>query len=1394
MADRLRMVRERIRALFGRAATEAPPDPGESTLMTADAAMRLVETRLCDRLAETAAAAGGMTLGGLRSTAFVDGSSVEQARAALAAAARRRAPLVVHLAPRGPNAEHAAYHALAGCGAFLTFAGDPQQAVDLTVAARTVAELSLTPGVVAVDGRETAAAIRDVRLPSEDLLAELVGRPTDELECPTAAQRLVFGERRRRVARWFDADRPVAVGSLVDGPERAAAQLGRDRFFEAHVLPIAEEVLAALSRRTGRSLGLFREHALRDARQVLVVQGAVVETAVAVADHLRRTEGQKIGVLGLGWLRPFPADALREALGGAEAIAVLERVGPSFRGDPPLLTELRVALPAGDARIYSVSYGQGGGQPEAERLAELCRYLRQANGTRVFHLGVEPPTVGSSFPRREALLQRVHRDYADLELCAVPRGKPLDLLPEGSLSIALHGRVSGMTEALLLESANVLREQLTHVLARWRRSPSGLRSAQVIAAPRPVGETGAGAPLDLALVLDGQMRADFDPVAGLRRQGALVIESDREPAGLWLALPAAWRSRIREREVRLWTVAASGVEAVRRAVELLGSGAAAASRAIDWRDLAEPPMPADGRQLPAVVRRFARPGSSYDNVSRFWGESAQPHSEGEAAAVAEPYLALAAVPASTAAFARAMPARATLPVIEPDRCTGCGRCWTACPDAAIATVVSGTEAWLDACAERAVAEAPLDRGACQKLGRAHRPWAALVDAELARQAAPVADPAALRVGFERTVEKMKSAGEERAALAEVFAAIETAGSRLPMLATRLLFHEPHAAQKGRGLLLGIAIDPRACQACGICASVCPEEAVRLEPRTPAVVERARGEMAAWEHLPDTPGEAVARMAGRPEIGGLAAALTSRHCAYAVVGGPGSEPGSGARLAVRQLLAIAEHGRQREALERLRELSDLEERLREAVSTELTGAAKVADLDRLEHALKDARATAPMAEVLERLDRTGDGHDVDLDRLRSLVESVRAVERLRWDLESGPEGQGRARFGLVVSGRAVIDWAGRFPHNPFGAPLVVDLDGEGPELAIGLITAQLERALEETRAVRRARLRLEAPPELASREREIDGLGWSDLDAGERRAAPPLIVLADAAALGAGPLGGLSRLLRSGLPVKVVVLDDRDLLAARADATLLALAHREAYVLASSPAFADHLYEGAAAAFDFPGPALVHLHAPSPAEEGCEPAETLARAREAVLSRVHPLLSYDPAEPGAFGLRLDLSGNPSPEQGWPESDPVSWAFGAGRYREAFADEAPGRTAPFREWCSLSTGERAAVLPVFTDPGGRRLAVGGNLAGAAREAGERWRTLQELAGLVTPFTERLRQRLADEIEKTHRLEVEALERRHIEEIAELRKNQKSEHAARLRDRLLQLAGYRPPRREG
>jgi pyruvate-ferredoxin/flavodoxin oxidoreductase len=461
---------------------------------------------------------------------------------------------------------------------------------------------------------------------------------------------------------------------------------------------------------------------------------------------------------------------------------------------------------------------------------------------------------------------------------------------------------------------------------------------------------------------------------------------------------------------------------------------------------------------------------------------------------------------------------------------------------------------------------------------------------------------------------------------------------------------------------------------------------------------------------------------------------------------------------------------------------------------MASAATVEDLGHLDDALDAVpRDSARLGSVLSRLEALGERTQLDVARVRELVHTAREIEQTRWRLAEDVQGQGRARFGLVVTGASAARWAARFPRNPFSVPLALDLAGGGPDLATGIVEGQLAERVEEVRQVRYAELLLENPSDLPARRRELAALSWRDLSGAELALCPPILVVGAVDDLAGAELAGLSRLLSSALPLKLVLLDDCDLERAAVDPSLFALSHRQAFVLNGSIAHHEQLFGGLIRALDFNGPAMIRIHAPSPGRHGFAADAAIDRARQAVESRVHSLLRYDPAAEGVFGLRLNLDGNPSPEEPWTKDDqghvrtPAHWALGEARFRDAFAKLGGAAGSPIEQWSTLPLDGRGSTVPTVPGPNGESLTVGGSLAAAIVDRAATWGTLQELAGRVTPFTEKLRARLESELRETHQAEVVNLAAEKDREHDELERSRLVTQAARLRDRLLQLAGY-------
>ena len=90
--------------------------------------------------------------------------------------------------------------------------------------------------------------------------------------------------------------------------------------------------------------------------------------------------------------------------------------------------------------------------------------------------------------------------------------------------------------------------------------------------------------------------------------------------------------------------------------------------------------------------------------------------------------------------------------------------------------------------------------------------------------------------------------------------------------------------------------------------------------------------------------------------------------------------------------------------------------------------------------------------------------------------------------------------------------------------------------------------------------------------------------------------------------------------------------------------------------------------------------------------------------------------------------------------------------------------------------------------QRLRVDDRLVRVSEERQQAWRMLQELAGLVTPFTARVQREAEERVAAEREAELAAQAAEYEARISGLRSEQQQQTRDALRARLMQLAGYR------
>jgi pyruvate ferredoxin oxidoreductase alpha subunit len=194
-------------------------------------------------------------------------------------------------------------------------------------------------------------------------------------------------EEVRRFLPPFDAENIRFRASMPESQAVAVIGGGPYSYFryETHLAALAalevyDGIAAAFVARFGRHHPAVEAYRCEDAEYVLVMMGSFATKARDAVDRLRDA-GWAIGLLRPRLLRPFPADAIRAALAGRRAVAVIDQNLSTGKGGV-LHTEVASALyGAPDAPPVLAGFvgGLGGRDIAPEEFYEMARVLRESD-------------------------------------------------------------------------------------------------------------------------------------------------------------------------------------------------------------------------------------------------------------------------------------------------------------------------------------------------------------------------------------------------------------------------------------------------------------------------------------------------------------------------------------------------------------------------------------------------------------------------------------------------------------------------------------------------------------------------------------------------------------------------------------------------------------------------------------------------------------------------------------------------------------------------------------------------------------------------------------------------------------------------------------------------------
>ncbi len=1452
-----------------------------------------------------AAVTAGMSMVGLRATNFSSGQGIAYMHESLYAAVGKRLTYVLNVACRAMtkhalnvHAGHDDYHAIDDTGFFQLFAKDAQESADLNLIAHRVAELSLNPGVCAQDGFLTSHVIESVLLPERELVKEYLGSPSDIIDCPTPAQRMVFGEKRRRIPEMFDLDYPAMLGVVQNQDSYAQGVAAQRPFYFDHIKELTDRAFAEFAALTGRQYARASGYRLEDAEWVIVGQGSVVANAEAVVDYLRSTRQLKVGVLNVTMFRPFPADLVTRLLKGRVGVVVLERLDQPLAVDPPLLREIRAAMSqalengrAGEdlpfpelvacaadqvPEFFSGCFGMGSRDLQPGHIIAAVDNMAADGGKRRrhFYLGIDFVRSDTRLPKLEIWQQQLIESYPHLAELALPSAGDVNLMPKGSVSIRIHS-VGGWGAITMGKNVAMTAAELLGLSIKANPKYGSEKKGQPTTfyaslSPEPVRLNCELRHVEVVLSPDPNVFRHSDPLAGLADGGVFIIQNDQDPEELWKSLPANAQRRIREAGIRVYFLDAFKIasdeasdpelryrmqgaafmgaffrmaplpERGKLTEEALFEGIRAQLtkkfghlgervvednlrvirrgfdevQELDTAAYPESEATVGANPLMPAILDGSHVAPGIGNPGRFWEQVCHLYRTGEDG-IADPFAGISAIPAATSTIRDMTDVRFEVPDFIAENCTGCSQCWVQCPDAAIPALVTEIDDVLTAAIATASNGDSLSR-VRQIVPHLSREVRRIMKGVPFTTFADVVSQA-----YSTVVQKLSLDPERRKALDAEFGRVFSAVADFPLAKTAPFFDLPERKEKGTGALLAIAISPEACKGCNLCVEVCPDEALVTVKQDEPMVDKLRRNWKLWEHLPETHPRYINVASMEEGIGVLPSLLLRKANYRSMVGGDGACMGCGEKTAIHLVFSAVNAlmlPRVEKYVEHLDELiAGLDAMARGLLASD-------ANLDAVE-AVEAGEVEIPLEEVKR----------AEVDRIAQLI---RDLKDLRWRYTEGPSGKGRSTLGITNATGCSSVWGSTYPYNPYPFPWVNHLFQDAPSLAIGIFEGHMRKMGDGFIAVRRAELELAGEYDAAVHEPFFTRFDWRQFTDEEFQMCPPIFAVGgDGAMLDIG-FQNLSRLMASGKPIRVIVLDTQvysntggqactsgftgqvsDMAAyggrqhgkeeVRKELALIAMAHRDVFVVQGSQAAPSHLLSGVLRGLQSRLPAVFALHCPCPPEHGLGDAAAAGAARLALESRAFPLLVYDPDAGPDMSVRLSLDGNPSLDDRWPTYDLkylddegkdqsislavtiADWAATEARFKKHFkpigtADDEDGLML-FTEFLDLPTDEREGKTPFIyvIDVTKRlgRLAVAPEMVALAEERLHFWSQLRQMAGVEV--AEDVRDTVESDLEAELEQKLEALRRDYEAKIADLKARYPHRVARRLAEGLLRAS---------
>ena len=1111
---------------------------------------------------------------------------------------------------------------------------------------------------------------------------------------------------RQLIPALVDVNNPGLTGAVQNQPDFQAGSADHRTHFVSAVPSLIRQAMDEYAELTGRQYSPVHTFMCEDAETVMVGLGSVTDDVEAVVTYLR-SQGQKVGLVAIKQLQPFPEAELVAALKGKQAITVLERSEQTalttfvtqalFKARENADQQRHTGIPALSAmpQLTTAIFGLGGHDLQPRHLIAAFKNMQSGKSAPLVYLGSQFFAKNPS-PAVAQLQERLRVAYPETELMGLETEENPRLLPKEAFRVRFHS-VGGYGT---IASGKLLTDILAGVLDMHSKSAPKYGSEKsgaptnyyITLSPEPVKITNAELEdVEVVISPDHKVFSHTNPLLGLAEGGTFILQSNANPEKVWADLSAATRKTIRDKKINFFIIDAFSVakkhaptpELETRMMGIAFVGAVAAH--VDRVAAGAPPDVILAKIEQQILKKF--------------GAKGQQVVEGNMAVIHDGVKAAQRVDYSGEAFAKidAKPAPIMLRELSASPSLSAGMCGNASLSNSGCGGLFDRDYYEEMIArpfrEGTISEAPVlpGTGLFMPAGTA-----AGKDKGLFRRAVPefIAD---LCTGCMECSLVCPDAAIPNS-VHDIHELLLTAIKQTDLNETQREGLRSHVYQLTDALRE--AYRQKATQPFH---QLLAAAAAKISP-TQATIQRHFAQLV--EVLSVYP---VART--RPFFDAMEKASIGSGGLFAATIDPWKCTGCLECVDVCGPNALVAREQDDVLLESLQKRFELMSKTPNTPARFVDdalqpgGETKRLLLDRknyyattgghggcrgcgevtairlvmsTNHAITEARKQKHILELeglIEALNTKQDEVRQDQARAGRITALIGILEKRLYLYEGGPTGNGPSGAIIANSTGCSSVYASTFPFNCYQDPWVNSLFQDAQPLAKGIFEGVSAQIVGDVRALRSARLELQDAFNPAVHDAELRYLSWDQFSVEELALMPTVMTVGgDGATYDIG-FGALSRILASNTPIKVLVLNtgvysntggqastssfigqDSDLARfgkkhsgkaeARKELGIIASFHPDVFVCATTPSLPGHFLKNTLEFLSYSeSPAVLDVYTPCQSEHGIADEAANEHSRLAVESRMNPVFVHDPRRGKTLHDWFSLEGNPDPDKTW-----------------------------------------------------------------------------------------------------------------------------------------------------